>query len=439
MISLHRTAAATFRRASSLGFSRVHLIAGALSLATALASSLAQAEACPATRLSANNGSPFASCGPVPAAPVQATTPAPGATCPLASDSRVRDIVINSVAINNKPMKARLILPKNYDAQPGKLWPVLYLLTGHGASYESWTCATNVRTFVDNLDVLVVMPEGTVGIKQDAAAYTPDNLAGLGNKASGVPTWYSDWQSDLVQIANSSVYGPRVRMRIMTHHTQELRDVLNKNFRADNGKYAVAGLSMGGFGATAYALSSTPDRPWIAAAAFSGLLDTEYLSANIPYVGGADIPTVIRGSIEVAQAAQGEILLTGNRLWGEKTSATWQANNVKRRVAGGTSRLATIPYYVSTGQGNTESDIDLVARYNDGTLDAAEVAVYFAAQSFLGSLHRSDANFKLEYFPKGGHKWSNWNVNVCRALNLTLVKALDATQTPYPLASCPTL
>lgn len=413
---------------------------GAVVAITALSAGAARAQSCPVNRLPADNGSPFSACQQVPANPKQAVNKPADAFCPLAADARVRDIVIDSVAINNKPMRTRIILPKSYlsDPNPNRKWPVLYLLTGHGASYESWTCATKLRQYVENLEVLVVMPEGTVGVHYTANAYTPDGLSGFGVAASGVPSWYSDWRQDLVKIQNYTVYGPQVRMRIRTHHTQELRQVLNKNFRADNSRYAVAGLSMGGYGATAYALTSNVNQPWIAAAAFSGMLDTEYASAGIPFVGGFDAPTVVRGSIEGAQAAQGEYLLTGNRLWGEKTDASWRQNNVRRLAAGTSSVLSSIPFYVSAGQGTTQSHIDLVARYNDGTLDPLEVGAYFTTQSFLNALTRTQPGLTTEFFPTGGHNWKQWDVNICRALSQTLVPVLDAAH-PVALASCPTL
>jgi diacylglycerol O-acyltransferase/trehalose O-mycolyltransferase len=427
-------------------------------LVTSLAAQGASAQApCPAAaqQVNASNGSSF-TCGPVPA-PREASAPAPGAYCPSAAHdivdshgmsmvgTRVRDLTIASVAINNKPMKVRVILPRDYSfvdyaAEPSKVWPVLYLLTGHGASYESWTCGTRLLEYAKELNVIIVMPEGTVGYMREAVAYTPDGLSGLGAAASGVPGWYSNWQSDLVQISNHTVYGPRVRMRLATHHTLEVRDILNANFHANNEKYAVAGLSMGGFGAATYALGSTASKPFVAAAMFSGPLDTEYLSANIPYIGGLDMPSVIRGSIEVAQAAQGEYLFTGNRLWGEKTSFTWRQNNPKRRVAS-SNPLDEIPLYVSAGQGNTVDDIDLVARMSDGSLDPVEVGAYFSTQSFLYALNRSDIT--TEFFPRGGHQWPNWDVAICRALNLTLLAPLATASTPVgsalPLASCPTL
>ncbi len=386
----------------------------------------AHAEACPSARVGSYNGSRFSSCTPIVANTCESVL--------SSTDARIRDIEINSVALGGKPLRSRIILPKNYEAQPSKRWPVLYLLTGHGASYRSWSCNTGLRKYVENLDVILVMPEGAVGTTLNAAM-------NVGNPEGGIPSWYSNWQSPNVKITNSSGTGPYVQMNIRTHHTEELRDILNNNFRADNTKYAIAGLSMGGFGAAAYAITQTPARPFIALATFSAPLDTEFASLGIPYVGGIDMPTVIRGSIEAAQAANGEVVLTGNKLWGEKTSATWKANNPKRQVTAAVTPLATIPYYLSAGQGNSRKDIDIVGRFFAGQLDVAEAGAWFSSTSFLGSLVRTGAPVTTEFFPKYGHTWTNWDVNICHALNLTLVKALDAAQqvNTVPIAKCPPL
>jgi diacylglycerol O-acyltransferase / trehalose O-mycolyltransferase len=433
---------------------RAWLALAALSLG--LYASRARAQ-CPSSPVAASNGATF-SCGPAPT-PIEASNPAPGAFCPSPQHdvrdsannwvvaTRVRDLTVSSVAVGNKPMKVRIILPRDYAstdyAATHKTWPVLYLLTGYGASYESWTCATRVLEYVKNLNVIVVMPEGTVGVARTVGSYTPDDLAGVGNAKSGVPGWYSDWLSDSVRINNGTSFGPSVRMRLSTHHNVEIRDILNRNFHANDAKYAIAGLSMGGFGTIHYNLVGAGAGRFVAAAAFSGPLDTEYLSANIPFVGGFDAPTLVRSSIELAQLAQGESMLTGNRLWGEKTSSTWRAHNPKRLVTGGTSRLAALPLYISTGQGNSRYDIDLVGRAADGSLDAAEVGAFFATASFLAALNRSDPQLTLEYFPRAGHTWTNWDVNLCRALNKTLLAPLATPSTPvgtpYPLASCPTI
>lgn len=356
--------------------------------------------------------------------------------CPRAADARVRDLVIESVAIGGKPMNVRIILPRHFEEAPSTRWPVLYLLPGHGSSYEAWTCRTEVRALVEDLDLLVVMPDGTVGYDDNVGSYRPDELSGLGSASSGVPGWYSDWQEDTVAITNGSGLAPEVRMRLRTHHTEELRDILNQRFRADNARYAVAGLSMGGYGALAYALASSTERPWVAAASFSGLLDTELVATNLPSLGTVRAADIVRGSIELAQAAQGELLLTGDRLWAGTTSQTWRDHNPTHLVAQSGHALKSMPLYVSAGQGSSASELDLTARQADGSIDPLEVGAYLSTRSFLAALDRADTDLTTEFDVRGKHDWTHWNVDLCHALASTLLPALGVEHSPAFRDAC---
>jgi S-formylglutathione hydrolase FrmB len=397
----------------------------------------AQDRSCPDRFVDADRGAKLLSCAAAPEPSSESRSESPH--CPSAADPRVRDLLIESAAMGGKPMKARVILPKRFEQQHAQRWPVLYLLTGHGASYESWTCDTPVRAFVEELDLLVVMPEGTVGYDGEASAYTPEGLSGLGDASSGVPGWYSDWLVDDIAISNASEHAPAVQMRIRTHHTEELRDLLNRNFRADNERYAVAGLSMGGYGALMYALASSEQRPWVAAASFSGVLDTELVATDVPILGTVSAATIVRGSIEIAQAAQGELWFTGNRLWGEASSTTWREHNPARLVAEPRHALTTMPLYVSAGQGSSNTELDIAARVADYSFDPLESGAYLATRSFLAALARADANLTTEFLATGGHNFPHWSVNLCHALASTLLAPLGLDAAGGSVPSCPRL
>ena len=136
-------------------------------------------------------------------------------------------------------MRVRLLLPGRYQARPGGRWPVLYLLHGCCDTYQSWTRPTDVEALTSHSDVLVVMPDG------------------------GKAGFYSGWLA-----------GPRWE----TFHLAGLRRILERDYRAGP-VMAVAGASVGGPGALAYAAR----HPGLfrAAASFSGILDTR-LSAQEP-------------------------------------------------------------------------------------------------------------------------------------------------------------
>jgi len=57
---------------------------------------------------------------------------------------RVRDLTIDSPALG-RSAKVRLLLPRRFQAQPNRRWPVLWLLHGCCDTYQSWTRSTDVE------------------------------------------------------------------------------------------------------------------------------------------------------------------------------------------------------------------------------------------------------------------------------------------------------
>ena len=177
--------------------------------------------------------------GSQPAPP--AAPPPPAATPTVVSETalsdRMRDLEIASPALGRTAW-VRLLLPVRYAAQPHRRWPVLYLLHGCCDPHGSWTGATDVEELSADSDLLVVLPEG------------------------GRIGFYSDWAR-----------GDRWE----TFHLVELRQILEQRYRAGPAR-AVGGLSMGGFGALAYAAR----HPGLfrAAASFSGIVHTRLSPAR---------------------------------------------------------------------------------------------------------------------------------------------------------------
>lgn len=62
----------------------------------------------------------------------------------------------------NKVIKAVVITPDSYDGV--KEFPVVYLLHGYSGSYRDWVrLAKNVKTLADQLNILIVCPDGGYG------------------------------------------------------------------------------------------------------------------------------------------------------------------------------------------------------------------------------------------------------------------------------------
>lgn len=114
-------------------------------------------------------------------------------------------------------MKYRIILPSGYDSTVRR-YPVLYLLHGLMGSYVDWESRTRLTEYVKGLDLIVVMPDG------NDAWYT--------NSAGDPQDRFEDYiVKDLVSTIDASY------RTISTRHAR-----------------AVAGLSMGGYGAIKFAL-----------------------------------------------------------------------------------------------------------------------------------------------------------------------------------------
>ena len=200
------------------------------------------------------------------------------------------DLTIHSKAVG-ADVPVRLLLPVRFDQEPGRAWPVLYLLHGCCDTYLSWTRSSDIERLTRGSGVLVVMPDGgTVG-------------------------FYSDWRS-----------GPQWE----TFHLTELPALLAQHYRAGSPR-AIAGVSMGGLGALGYA--ARHPGTFAVAASFSGIVDT-------------------RLSDDESQAYLGLVRSRGAdpyALWGDPATdrETWRAHN-PTDLAG---QLRTTRLFVSAGDG----------------------------------------------------------------------------------------
>lgn len=110
------------------------------------------------------------------------------------------------------PRNAVVVLPAGYDDSP-RLYPVLYLLHGHGGGHRNWLERTNLLAHTARLPLIIVLPDA-------------------GN------SWYT----------NSSA---RPDERFEEYVAREVPAYIDQHFRTLTYREAryVAGLSMGGYGA----------------------------------------------------------------------------------------------------------------------------------------------------------------------------------------------
>jgi len=252
-------------------------------------------------------------------------------------DERIRDLTIESPAVGTKSV--RLILPDRFDEEPERSWPVLYLLHGQGGSHLDWTMDTSIATTLsEELDVLLVMPDAGAG-------------------------YYSDWW-------NEGEGGPPMWE---TFHIDELLPLLEADWRAGE-RRALAGVSMGGFGAMSYA-ARHPDL-FAGAASFSGVLD--------PF--GSDW--------------QYDPALWGSK---EEQADIWRAHDPVTLAPA----LADTQLYVWYGDGAEESDGPVV--------DGLEAYLSPHSAAFVDRIRGLGIDATVESGP-GVHGWASWDEAVLSAL-----------------------
>lgn len=165
------------------------------------------------------------------------------------------------------PPKVRVLLPDNYYVSSGQRYPVLYLLHGGLGSHTSWT-NLNAEALTDGLPVIVVMPTG------------------------GPVGYYKNWFNSQLGFAP-----PEWK----TFHIDQLLPWIDANYRTVNERSsrAVAGFSMGGFGAFSYA-ARHPDLFGVAAS-LSGSLDMNNPVNDIRSPAQSFLAGAIFGSYETEE------------------------------------------------------------------------------------------------------------------------------------------
>ena len=277
---------------------------------------------------------------------------------------RIRDLTVDSPALG-RTATVRLLLPRGFQAQPDRRWPVLWLLHGCCDTYQSWTRSTDVERLAGLAGVLVVMPEG------------------------GQVGYYSDWY-------RPGSDGPS---RWETFHLTELRQLLERDWRAGD-RRAVAGLSMGGLGAMAYAAR----HPGLfqAAASYSGVLDTRY--RGDPTTG----PQIVQGTLR----SLGE---DPDALWGDprRQAAVWAAHNPYDLAA----KLRGVRLFVSVGDGRP-GPLDRPG--TDPRAGQVEQGLHPQSAAFVKRLRRLGIPVSFDDYGPGSHDWPYWQRELHRSLPLLL-------------------
>ena len=257
----------------------------------------------------------------------------------------------------------RVLLPAGYAEHPRRRYPVLYLLHGAIDNYTSWTVKGDAEQLTARYPLIVVMPDSG-----PSGGYTGWYNGGAG----GPPAWE-------------------------TYHIDQLIPWIDSHLRtrAARAERAIAGLSMGGFGAMSYA-ARHPDL-FAAAASFSGAVDT-----NDPL----------------------DIAVTPAAVFGPRATQEirWRAHNPWDLAA----NLRGLSLTIRTGNGMPGGPYGPTT----GT-DIVEYAVHQMSVSFHQRLSQLGIPSIWDDYGPGGHDWPYWQ----RDLRQTLPTLMSVFARPRPSPS----
>ncbi len=264
----------------------------------------------------------------------------------------------------------RVLTPDGFDPARDHL-PVLWLLHGGFGSSADWTTVGDAEALTAHLPMIVVMPD-----------------AGTGG-------WYTDWWRGTPE-------GPQ---RWETF--DELRPFIEARYqtRTDRDSRAIAGLSMGGFGAMSYA-ARHPDLFGFAAS-FSGAVDLLH----------PGVTAVVTISPLAHQGLPGDVFGLP-----ALEQPRWQAHNPVDLAA----NLRTVEMQLRTGNG-------LPGGAHGGSVDPQEMGVSQATATLHQRLEALGIPHVYVDYGPGAHTWPYWRDDL--AATLPGITAFFARAPELPLAA----
>lgn len=314
------------------------------------------------------------------------TTPVPGGPARLIGDAtvkgysgRLHNLTLYSPALYGK-VHVDVLLPPGYRSHPRARYHALYLLHGSGGSFTDWIdhgaasilAAGYRRARLPR--VITVMPDG------------------------GKEGYYTDWYGrDLDQPSEGPAPGWG------TFEIRELIPLIDARYRtiASRSGRAIAGLSMGGFGATSLP-ARHPDL-FAAAGSFSGADDIDYdypyenellYGTNPAFTGGAP-----------DQCIWGDIYT--ERVHWEATDPTYLAGN-----------LPSLHLFLASGNGNIGPYDSTAPSALPATLAAAgtESDIWSMNQGFVSALNAAHVRHTDYFYGAGTHSWPYWERDLAHFL-----------------------
>lgn len=244
--------------------------------------------------------------------------------------------------------RVRFILPKGF-AEQERDWPIVYLLHDAPGDYRTWTDTGAVFELLKDLPIIAVMPDG----------------------GGGIPGWYSDWDDGSYQW--------------QSYHMEFLLPFVERSLGLGPQPIrAIAGPSMGGYGAMYYS-AAYPGR-FVAAAGFSGAVDFLHLD---------------RVSALYAFLAGFSGVAPSNAIWGDPLThyERWQAQDPGSQV----HSLAGMRIFLSSGNGLPGGPHDnLPAGLPEYGIEPILLTMN---RSFANTLESAGIGYQTWFYGPGYHNW----------------------------------
>lgn len=241
-----------------------------------------------------------------------------------------------------KDVPYRVILPEDYKTSLNKKYPALYLLHGLFGSCDNWLNSTEIAEYSRSIGSIIVLVEGGDG-------------------------WYVD--SKMLPLNKFESY-----------IIEELMPEIEAIFRVDNQKKAraVAGLSMGGFGAFKFALKR-PDLFCFAASMSGAFIAPELYQTSRKTIWDELLPSI-------------------NAAFGERNSEIRQENDIFSLIEKTSDEeVSNLPFF-----------------YFDCGLDDVFLPVN---REIAEAMQSQKINFEYKEI-SGGHDWIYWDRQIQVILNL---------------------
>ncbi len=263
------------------------------------------------------------------------------------SVNKLKEESIESSLIQ-RTVSYQAILPADYENN-GKKYPVLYLLHGLFGSYQNWVELTDLKTYAEDCNFIIVLPD-----------------AG--------DSWYTDGAGVGTE-------------RIETFFLEEFIPAVESLYEINGQKSlrAVAGISMGGYGALKFALKR-PDL-FSFAGSMSGAFEAPLQHDEHHGTGWVNMGVSI------------------SNVFGDKDSLTRPENDVFRLVRRTNSKkIFEIPkLYIDCGKEDAFLNIN---------------------RELVSLLEENGLDFEYKEVP-GGHDWTYWNKQIKEILRIVGKHFLD--------------